>query len=320
MSLTQQFIDKAKKLQKRIVLPEGSDERMVLAAVKLAAEGIAKPILIGKEDEVKKLAAGASLDGVTIASPATSPDLDRYAQAYADARGKKLGIAKRLVQKDLFFGAMMVSTGDADAMVAGVANATAAVISAAALSCGFKEGISQPSSFFIMVLPDGRPLVFADCAVVIDPNAQELAEIAVVTAENAKKLLGIAPKVAMLSFSTKGSASHDHVTKVREATEIARKMAPQLEIDGELQLDSAIVESVAKKKCPGSPLAGKANVLVFPDLNSGNIGYKLTQRLAGAAAIGPIMQGFKNPVNDLSRGATVEDIVAVSAIASLQAQ
>lgn len=318
MSLIDGFIERAKAAKKRIVLPEGEDERMVQAAIILAGEGIAQPILIGPEDKVKELAGGASLDGITIVQPDGSPNLEKYAEAYAAKRGKKVGIARRMVARDLVFGSMMVGEGDADAMVAGVANATANVISAAALALGFAEGISQASSFFIMVMPDGTPYIFADCAVVIDPSAQELAEIAVVTADNAKKLLDMDPKVGMLSFSTHGSANHAMVDKVREATEIAKKMRPNYTIDGELQLDSAIVEGVAKKKCPDSPLKGAANVLVFPDLNSGNIGYKLTQRLAKAAAVGPIMQGFAAPVNDLSRGASVDDIVAVSAIASLQ--
>ena len=322
MSLIDQFLEKAKTLKKRVVLPEGNDSRMVEAAARLAKEGIAQPIVLGVPDEVKELAGGASLDGVTIINPKDSPDaMQRYGAAYAKERGVNEGTAARLVKKNLMFGAMMVSTGEADAMVAGVANATAKVISTAALGVGFEEGISGPSSFFLMILPGDpeRVIVFADCAVAVDPNERELAEIGVVTARNAKKLLDITPRVAMLSFSTHGSAQHAHVDKVREATKIAKEMEPDFIFDGDIQLDAAIVESVAKKKCPDSPLEGKANVLIFPDLNSGNIGYKLVQRLANAKAIGPVMQGFRGPVNDLSRGASVDDIVAVSAIASLQA-
>ncbi|MDK2973097.1 MAG: phosphate acetyltransferase [Candidatus Sumerlaeota bacterium] len=320
MSLTDQFIERAKKSPKRIVLPEGDDERMVQAASRLAAQGIARPILIGDADAIAQLAAGAPLDGVTIVNPSSCPNMDRYVAAYAKTRGVAEGIAKRLVKRPLYFAGMMAAEGDADAMVAGVAKATAQVISAAALTVGFAEGISQASSFFLMVLPGTpeRVLVFADSAVVVDPTARELAEIAVATAGNAQKLLGMEPRVAMLSFSTKGSAQHPRVDKVREATEIAKQMAPQFAIDGEFQVDSAIVERVAKKKCPDSAVGGTANVLIFPDLDSGNMGYKLTQYLGGAQAIGPVMQGFAKPVNDLSRGASVDDIIAVAAIASLQ--
>jgi phosphate acetyltransferase len=321
MSLIDDFVKRAKTMQKRIVLPEGDDERMVQAAARLASEGIAKPILLGEPEEVKKLAGGASLSGVVVVDPKEdAAKLEQYARAYAKAREVNEGTAARLVKKNLMYGAMMVSVGDADAMVAGVAKATSQVISAAALGIGYEAGISQASSYFVMVVP-GNPdkvFVFADCAVVIDPNERELAEIAVVTARNAKKLLNIEPRVAMLSFSTAGSASHAHVDKVRAATKIAQEMEPSFIFDGEIQLDAAIVEGVAKKKCPNSPLAGQANVLVFPDLNSGNIGYKLVQRMANAKAIGPIMQGFRKPVNDLSRGASVDDVIAVAAIASLQ--
>ncbi len=315
MSLNEQFIERAKAKPRRIVLPEADDQRMVEAAARLADEGIAIPILVGDP-------AISAPAGVEVVSPASDERAAAYAALYAQQRGVKEGIAKRLVKKPLMFGAMMVSAGDADGMVAGVANPTAQVISAAGLGVGYAKGVSQASSYFVMVVPGDpdRVLVFADCAVVVDPNAQELAEIAVITARNARKLLDVEPKVAMLSFSTHGSASHEHVDKVRKATELARAMAPDLAIDGDLQVDAAIVESVARKKCPESPLAGQANVLVFPDLNAGNMGYKLVQRLAKAAAIGPVMQGFSRPVNDLSRGASVDDIVAVSAIAALQCE
>ena len=321
MSLTEQFIKKAKRTPRRVVLPEGDDERIVHAAIHMSAEGIAHPIVVGDQDAVSTLAGGRSLEGVTVVHPQTSPEFDRYCAAYAERRdGITVRTAGRLLRRPVMFSAMMVAEGDADAMVAGVTKPTAQVISAGALAIGYSEGVTQASSFFLMVIP-GPPeqvLVYADAAVAVDPSAQDLAGIAVVTARNARKLLGIEPKVALLSFSTHGSAAHERVDKVREAVRLAREMAPDMCIDGELQADAAISERVAQKKCPDSPLGGQANVLIFPDLDSGNIAYKLTQYLAGAQAIGPIMQGFRRPINDLSRGATVDDIVAVSAIAALQ--
>jgi phosphate acetyltransferase len=216
---------------------------------------------------------------------------------------------------------MMVREQDADAMVAGITKPTSQVISAGALAIGYAEGVTLPSSFFIMVIPGAPPrtLVYSDAAVAIDPNPEELAQIAITTARNARKLLAIEPRVAFLSFSTHGSANHPRVQKVQEAVRQARLLAPNICIDGELQADSALSPQVAQTKCPDSPVGGTANVLIFPDLDSGNIAYKLTQYLAGAQAIGPVMQGFRYPLNDLSRGATVDDIVAVSAIACLQA-
>ncbi len=322
MSLIDGFIEQAEQSTKRIVLPEGEDERMVQAATRLAAEGIAEPILLGSEEKIAEVAGGSAPEGVTAIDPAGSDALPRYAAAYTSRRdGVTDRMAQRLVKRPLYFGAMMVSEGDADGMVAGVTKATTQVISAAALCIGYEEGVTQPSSFFIIALPEpsDQVLVYADAAVAVDPTAEELAQIAVVTAGNAQALLDTEPRVAMLSFSTHRSATHPRVDKVRKATEIAREMAPDLKIDGELQADAALSDRVAEKKCPDSTVAGKANVLVFPDLDSANIAYKLTQYLAGALAIGPIMQGFRRPVNDLSRGATVEDIVAVSAISALQA-
>ena len=322
MSLIEQFINRAKQSPKRVVLPEGTDERVVQAAIRMAGNGIAHPIILENKKTIPGLSETGALRGVRFVDPQASPERSRYGTVYAARRqGVSAGMAARLIKRPLIFGAMMVREGDADAMVAGVSRPTAQVISAGALAIGYADGISQASSLFLMVLP-GPPeqvLVYADAAVVVDPSPAQLAEIAVISARSARVLLDITPRVAMLSFSTHGSAVHDRVSKVQEAVRIAREMAPDLTIDGELQADAALSDRVAQKKCPDSPVAGQANVLVFPDLDAANIAYKLTQYLAGAQAIGPIMQGFRKPINDLSRGATVDDIVAVSAIAALQA-
>lgn len=248
-----------------------------------------------------------------------------FADMYATSRDMKLAIAKKMVKKPLAFGGMMVKSGEADGMVAGVATATAFVIQIASLTIGLKEGFTKPSSFFIMVVPEfagekDKVFIFADCAVAVSPSAQELAEIGVAAGLNAKALLDLEPRIAFLSFSTKGSANHADVDKVVQAVEIAKILNPDLAIDGELQGDAAIVPRVAAKKVKESHVAGSANVLVFPDLDSGNINYKLVQYLAHAKAYGPIMQGFAKPVNDMSRGATVDDLVAVAAITAVQAK
>ncbi len=323
----QDFKEIARRKPARIVFPEAQDDRILLAADMVAKEGIARPVLIGQEESVRSRAAELKLDfsGVEINDNTEDAVLDKYAELYVQNRTVKTSIARRLVKKPLSFGGMMVKSGAADGMIAGVASATAAVIQAASLTIGFQPGISTPSSFFIMVLPEfagqsDYPLVFADCAVNIDPSDKELAEIAVVSAANAKVLLGVEPQVALLSFASKGSANHARVDKIKSALAFSREMAPELSIDGELQGDAALIEAVAAKKVKESPVAGKANVLIFPDLDSGNIAYKLVQYLAGAKAIGPILQGFAHPVNDMSRGASVEDLVAVSAITSVQAQ
>ncbi|MBI2951482.1 phosphate acetyltransferase [bacterium] len=320
MGLVDRFIARAKERPRRVALPEGEDERVAQAACRLASEGIAHPILLGGRDAILSRAAGGLPEGVRVVDPAASPDVPRYAGAYARRRaGVTPGVAARLVRRPLYFGGMMVSEGDADALVAGATKTTAQVISAGALTVGYEEGVTQASSLFLMVLPGDRVLVYADAAVAVDPSSSQLAEIAVVTARSARRLLGIEPRVAMLSFSTHGSARHARVDRVQEATRLARGMAPDLVIDGDLQADAALSPRVAQKKCPGSPVQGDANVLIFPDLDAGNIAYKLTQYLAGAQAIGPIIQGFRRPVSDLSRGATADDIVAVAAIAALQA-
>lgn len=276
----------------RIVLPEVHDERIVEAARRMRELGLAYPILPERIED--------------------DPRLEAYAALYPG--NPKIGL--RAVKKPLFHAGMMVKAGDADAMLAGVSCPTARVIEAGMMTIGLAPGMRAASSFFLMSLP-GRTLVYADCAVNVDPDPETLADIAIASAHSFRVLTGETPRVAMLSFSTKGSASHPHVDKVLAALEIARGRDPQLAIDGELQADAALVEGVARKKVTEpSEVAGQANVLIFPDLNSGNIGYKLTQYLAGAKAIGPILQGFAKPVSDLSRGASVDDIVATAAVLS----
>ena len=327
MDLIANFIEKARKNPARIVYPEGADARIVAAAARVKAMGIAEPIVLGEPNAVAKLAAdgNVAMDGVRVISPAAPAFVTRYAADYARSRGVKEGIARKLVTKSLVFGGMMVKAGDADGMVGGVANETALMIQAAALTVGFQAGLSTPSSFFIMILPEyagekDKVFVFADCAVNIAPDAKQLAEIGVASGRNARTLLGLEPKIAFLSFSTKGSASHADADKVIEAARLARQIDPSLTIDGELQGDSAIVPRVAQKKVKESPVAGHANVLIFPDLDAGNICYKLVQYMSGAKAIGPILQGFAKPINDMSRGATVDDLVAVTAVTVGQAR
>jgi phosphate acetyltransferase len=328
MSFIQSIQEKAQKNYRAIVLAEGTEERTLSAAAIAHQKKIAKLTLLGDEGEIQGVAKrlGVDISGLEIANPEKSAYFDEFAKAFYEMRKAK-GMteeAAAVQMKDaLYFGAMMVKQGKAAGMVAGARNATSNVLRAALTIIRTAPGVASVSGAFVIISPkkdlgDGGILIFADCAVTPVPTVEQLAETAFISAQTAKNLAGISPRVAMLSFSTKGSASHEVVDKMAAAAKLAKESHPELDLDGELQLDAAVVPSVGQQKAPGSTVAGKATVLVFPDLQSGNIGYKLAQRFGDAEAIGPILQGLAKPVNDLSRGCSVEDIVNMIAITSCQ--
>lgn len=330
MELLKQVRAKAKENPQRIVLPESLEERTLQAASQILSEGIARVILTGNREAIMEKASSLginNLDDATIIDPTNHEKKEVYIDLLTDLRkhkGMTREKAATLVEDPLYLATLMIKNGDADGEVAGAANATGDVLRPAFQVVKTLPGIKVVSGAFIMILSnkefgENGTLVFADCAVHPDPTAEELAQIAVATGNTTRAIAGFDPRVAILSFSTKGSAKHPMVDKVIEATRLAKEMAPEMEIDGELQADTAILESVGKKKAPESSIAGKANVLVFPSLETGNIAYKLVQRLAGAQAVGPVLQGMAAPINDLSRGCSVDDIVNLVAITANQA-
>lgn len=330
MKLLDKIWELAKSNVKKIVLPEGNEERTIKATEVIVNEKIADVFLVGKEDEIinhsKKL--NVNIDGAKIIDPENSEKYDEYVNLFFELRknkGMTIDKAKEIIKDEMYFGTMMLKNGDVDGLVSGAVHTTADLLRPGMQIIKTSPNIKIVSSFFIMNVPnkvygEDGVMFFADSAVNPNPTAEELAHIAISTADNAKLLTGISPKVALLSFSSMGSAKHELVDKIIDANRIANELRPDLMIEGELQLDTAIVPEICKSKAPNSKLQGKANVLIFPDLQSGNIGYKLVQRLANAEAIGPICQGFAKPLNDLSRGCSVSDIVNMVAVTCVQAQ
>ncbi len=324
------IIERAKTDKKTIVLAEGEDIRTIRAAAMVLEKGIANIIILGKEDDMNKMAteAGVSLAGATLIDPEKAENLKEFADGLYELRkskGMTPEVAFETVKNSLYYGVMMVKLGLADGMVAGAVNSTSNVLRPCLQILKTAPGTKLVSAFFVMVVPDceygeNGAFIFADSGLNEDPDAEAVSEIAISSAKSFRTLLEAEPKVAMLSYSSYGSAKSHLVEKMQTATALAKEQAPELALDGELQLDAAIVPEIGKSKAPASPIAGQANVLVFPDLNAGNIGYKLTQRLAKAEAYGPITQGIAKPVNDLSRGCSAEDIVGVVAITCVQAQ